>query len=74
MLALLPSTSELLWLTIAFAPMAVAFVMLAAPFAWKPTKVLLFSVVLDNPAPRPTNVLPVPVVLDTPAKFPKKEL
>src|SRR5260370_21158421 len=37
---MLPSTSELLWLTLAFAPMAVAFVTPAVPSARKPITVL----------------------------------
>ena len=46
---ILPSTRELLRVTLALEPMAVALVIVAAAFARAPIKVLLLSPVFDNP-------------------------
>src|SRR5467141_2153601 len=73
-LLMLPRTSELLCATDAFAPMAVALMMLGTPFALAPMKVLEFSVVLEEPAPFPKKELLDPVVLAFPVLLPKKLL
>ena len=71
---MLPSTRLLLWVTEALAPIDVALVMAAEPFALLPMNELPFSAVLDCPALFPTIVFPEPVVLKIPAKYPKNEL
>src|SRR5437660_2005 len=73
--ALLPSTSELLCETTAFAPRAVALVRFPLPtFAPPPMAVLLSPVVLEIPASSPKNELPLPLVVKLPARMPKKLL
>src|SRR5215204_2086983 len=70
-LVLLPSTTELLCVTTASAPIAVAFVIPDAPFEKAPMKVLRDSLVLELPASFPKYELLVPVLLNRPAKKPK---
>ena len=68
-----PSTSELLRLTVANAPIAVAKDTSPADcWAAKPMKVLLSPVWMARPADCPTNVFRRPVVLLRPAESPKK--
>src|SRR6266571_1317691 len=71
---ILPSTSELLAVTWALAPTAVAFVTPAMPFEFAPMNVLLSSAVFESPALSPKKELLEPVVLLLPARPPKKEL
>src|SRR2546423_15668769 len=71
---ILPSTIELLRVTCARNPMAVASVIPGAPFATVPIKVLLSSKVFDNPLEAPMEILPPPVELLPPAFWPKTEL
>ena len=71
---MLPRISELLCVTDALAPTAVALVMPASPFALAPMKVVaLFSEVLEEPAPSPKKELFEPVLFALPAFLPKKE-
>src|SRR6266853_4058388 len=73
---MLPKTSELLCVTSAFAPRAVANVrlLLAETSAPKPIVVLLLPVVLFEPEPDPKNALLKPVVLLEPAPSPENTL
>ena len=70
----LPSTSELLCVTWALAPMAVALLSPAETRVEAPSRVLLAPAVLVavKSASSPMKVLPKPVVLREPVLFPKK--
>src|SRR5882672_1376828 len=74
---ILPSTSELLCVTIACEPMAVALTTMGLVRVDAPSNVFLspfaFTVVVKS-APAPTNVFNRPLELDCPAPDPKKEL
>src|SRR5438477_2039476 len=71
----LPSTTELLFVTSAKAPMAEAFTRLLEPTSTNaPSNVLKAPVALVLPDFTPNNVLPSPDVLLSPALLPKKEL
>src|SRR5437867_12915863 len=70
--AILPSTSELLASTSAWAPIAVALVRLPEPkFAKYPIAVLLFPAMLLTPAARPRKELFRPPTLELPALTPR---
>src|SRR4030095_12907234 len=66
----LPSTTELLWVTTASAPRAVALVIPFAPLEDEPINVLWDSTEFDRPERLPKKALSVPVLLLRPAKNP----
>src|SRR5205807_3641732 len=78
MFLMLPNTSELLLVTCALAPMAVAFVGLkigpGKTSAEYPMAVLWSPAVLECPAPWPKKALRLPNVFDAPAAWPKNAL
>src|SRR5713226_5390705 len=73
---MLPSTSELLCATCAFAPIAVALSLPDSTFVLEPSSVWWEPVGLEisKPASPPIKVLPPPLVFPLPASLPKKEL